>query len=161
MADLTARFEAGARDPWQRPAEVIETLAPFRVVIDLGAGTGYFARHLGPAAERVYAMEPERAFHGPLSAAGLTVCTAIADVPERVDLILAVNVLRYVSSWTEVQDALLPGGRLALIDWRPEETPVGPSVAERRPPPSIPGFKRLREHEILPYQWFIELERLD
>lgn len=161
MEDLTARFEDGARDGWQRPREVVATLAPFRRVIDLGAGTGYFARRLTGAAERLYAVEPEPAFRAALGRAGFAAYPSVTDVPECVDLILAVDVLRFVEDWSPIREALLPGGRLALIDWRPEETPEGPPVSLRRRPPAISGFRTAAVHAILPHQWFLELERLD
>ena len=44
-------FDDPARDAWQRPAEVIELLRiePGSVVVDLGAGTGYFVSWLSRA----------------------------------------------------------------------------------------------------------------
>jgi len=44
-------FDDPARDAWQRPAEVIEHLhiEPGSTVVDLGAGTGYFAAWLSRA----------------------------------------------------------------------------------------------------------------
>ena len=44
-------FDDPARDAWQRPAEVIEHLhiVPGSTVVDLGAGTGYFAAWLSRA----------------------------------------------------------------------------------------------------------------
>jgi len=57
-------FDDPARDAWQRPAEVIEHLhiEPGSTVVDLGAGTGYFAgwlsRAVGPEG-KVLALDIE------------------------------------------------------------------------------------------------------
>jgi predicted methyltransferase len=59
-------FDDPARDEWQMPARVIETLAlaPGQVVADIGAGTGYFSVRLAKAAARpkVYAVDIEKAW---------------------------------------------------------------------------------------------------
>src|SRR5262245_13412515 len=57
-------FDDPARDAWQRPQEVVAALGlrPGQRVADLGAGTGYFSRHLsravGPTGA-VLAVDPE------------------------------------------------------------------------------------------------------
>jgi len=44
-------FDDPSRDAWQKPAEVVAALGlhPGMTVADLGAGTGYFSRHLSAA----------------------------------------------------------------------------------------------------------------
>src|SRR5687768_11972297 len=44
-------FDDPARDAWQKPAELVAALGlkPGAVVADVGAGTGYFERHLAAA----------------------------------------------------------------------------------------------------------------
>lgn len=57
-----AQRAGGARDAWQRPEEVMDALgaSPGSAVADIGAGDGYFTRHLarrvGPGG-RVYAVD--------------------------------------------------------------------------------------------------------
>jgi SAM-dependent methyltransferase len=61
---FSAHFDDPARDAWQRPAEVIGHLriAPGSVVVDLGAGTGYFiaalSKSVGPNG-KVLALDVE------------------------------------------------------------------------------------------------------
>src|SRR2546428_13457597 len=47
----SAAFDDPSRDAWQKPAEVVAALGlrPGMTVADLGAGTGYFSRHLSAA----------------------------------------------------------------------------------------------------------------
>src|SRR5512136_323036 len=47
------------RDEWQKPHEVIQTLAlrEDEAVADIGAGTGYFARRFARHAAKVYAVD--------------------------------------------------------------------------------------------------------
>lgn len=148
MEDLTRRFEGGARDAWQMPDRVVETLLPFEVALDLGAGTGYFTRHLARHG-RVIAVEPEAAFFPEAR-------RSLDEVGETVDLVLCVNVWRFVDPQA-IRRVLAPGGRLAVVDWHPTDTPVGPPLSERCAPPEPPGFRRLRTHAFLPHQWFVEL----
>jgi ubiquinone/menaquinone biosynthesis C-methylase UbiE len=58
------QFDDPARDAWQKPDEVVKALgvAPGMTVVDLGAGTGYFAKRLSAAAGptgKVVALDPE------------------------------------------------------------------------------------------------------
>ena len=56
-------FDDPARDEWQMPDRVIETLAlaPGQAVADIGAGTGYFTVRLAKAAApKVYAVDIEK-----------------------------------------------------------------------------------------------------
>src|SRR5262245_44387204 len=59
-----AVFDDPARDAWQKPAEVAQTLEIRRgmCVADLGAGTGYFSRYLSAAVGEsgtVFAVDAE------------------------------------------------------------------------------------------------------
>ena len=57
-------FDDPARDEWQMPDRVIDTLAlaPGQIVADIGAATGYFTVRLAKAAARpkVYAVDIEK-----------------------------------------------------------------------------------------------------
>jgi SAM-dependent methyltransferase len=62
--ELSARFDDPARDDWQQPEAVLDLMqiAPGSTVVDLGAGTGYFAAGLAQRvgeSGRVLALDVE------------------------------------------------------------------------------------------------------
>jgi predicted methyltransferase len=154
-------FDDPKRDAWQKPHEVIQALAlkPDAAVADIGAGTGYFAvrlAHWVPQG-RVYAVdtEPDMVKHLAERAKtndlqNLTAIAATPDdarIPEKVDLVLLV-------------DSLKPGGRIAIIDFKPD-SPRGPPKAGRVAPERAKaelksaGYDLVQEHAFLPNQYFI------
>jgi len=171
-------FDDPARDEWQMPDRVIETLAitPGQVVADVGAGTGYFTVRLAklPASPRVFAVDIEpamvehvrqRAMHEGLE--NVVPVLAGADrtnLPEPVDLVLVVDVFHHVPNrvayFTRVKQELKPGGRVAIVDFR-KGAPSGPPEQFRFTPEQIAGemrqagFELQTSHEFLPRQHFL------
>lgn len=113
-------------------------LAPGAVVVDVGAGTGYFAlpaaRLVGPTG-RVYGCDvsPEMVVHlrREAEAAGLSQLEALRSEEHRlplpdasVDLALTAFVLHEVEDpyelLQELRRVLKPAGRLVVIDWLPD-----------------------------------------
>ncbi len=132
------------RDGWQRPAEVMNVLAvePGTTVADLGAGEGYFLRHLAEAVGpqgRVFAVEVEEE---PLAALEALVASEGLDNVEivrgryddprlpdaAVDLVLIVNTYHHIEEreayFRRLQADLAPGGRVAVIEPNEELTGV-------------------------------------
>ncbi len=145
------QFDSPERAAWQKPDEVVSSLAlaPDAAVADLGAGTGYFAERFARAAPsgQVYAqdIEPDmvRYLGERAREAGLTnlkpVLGAADDpaLPEAVDLAFMCDVYHHVGDvegyFQKVAAALKPGGRLAIVDFKkdaPEDAP-GPPAAMR------------------------------
>jgi len=177
-AELAKRFDDPARDAWQMPGRVIETLAlrPGQAVADIGAGTGYFSARLASsaAAPTVYAVDVEAAMVDHLTARvkreGLTTVTpvlAAADrpnLPAPVDLVLVVDTYHHIPNrvayFTALKASLRPGGRLAIIDFR-KDSPEGPPVQYRLTPEQIgaelaqAGFALAASHDFLPRQHFL------
>ncbi len=166
MQDLTDAFESGARDPWQRPLEVVRALAlrGDETAVDLGAGTGYFARWLAPCVGRLIAVEPEDGQLARLIRAGFEVRRSLADVEAPVDLVFAAGVLRFLDADARARLSVLTR-RLVLIDWASGARPVGPPASETiQREDAVRAFPRFRlgpPHEFLRYQWMVELERVD
>jgi SAM-dependent methyltransferase len=149
------------RDEWQRPAEVIAALAirPGQRIADVGCGTGYFTLRLlraaGPTG-RVLAVDVQQGMldllakrlapgEKPLVVLRRNAPDRPLDAADAVDLVFCANTLyevddaaaaRFVGSMAE---GLVPGGRLAIIEWLPQRTRFGPPVEARISP------RRVRE----------------
>jgi ubiquinone/menaquinone biosynthesis C-methylase UbiE len=171
-------FDDPARDAWQMPARVIETLkpSPDASVADIGAGTGYFSVRLAGALPRgtVYAVdiEPSMLEHVKKRAsdAGLgNVITVQAsgsssNLPRPVDLILIVDTYHHLPSrpayFRDLAKSLAPGGRLAIIDYR-KDSPEGPPPEFRFEAEQIveemtqAGYRLDARHDFLPRQHFL------
>jgi predicted methyltransferase len=177
-------LEDPARDAYQKPHEVMQTLAirPGEVLADIGSGSGYFtlrlAHHVGTAG-RVYAVDinPEMIRHLDSRArdAGLSnVRTILARpddplLPEPVDRFLVVNVWHHIDDrvgyLTRMASKLKPGGQVIVIDFHKRDLPVGPPVEMKIAKDDLitqmaaAGFQVAADHTFLPYQYFLIFER--
>ena len=171
-------FDDPARDAWQKPDDVIRTLAlaPDALVADIGSGTGYFAVRLARAVPRghVYGADVEPDMVTYLAERGrreglvnLTSVAATAPdprLPRPVDLALVVNTYHHIaerpSYFDRLRRSLRPAGRVAIIDFRPD-APAGPPPAARIPAAFVKdemgraGYGLVAEHTFLPYQYFL------
>jgi cyclopropane fatty-acyl-phospholipid synthase-like methyltransferase len=171
-------FDDPERDAWQKPHEVIQALAlqPDARVADLGAGTGYFSARLANMLPkgRVYAVDIEpdmvRYLQARARREGLRNVIALkgeADdprLPEKVDLILLVDVYHHIGDRTSyfrrLREALRSGGRVAIVDFK-LDSPEGPPRAARVAPEAViaemkaAGYAVAAEHAFLPYQYFL------
>ena len=171
-------FDDPARDAWQKPHEVMQALGlqGDARIADLGAGTGYFAARLANMLSqgRVYAVdiEPDMVHYLEARAKreGLGNVVAVKGepddprLPEKVDLILLVDVYHHISDrasyFRRLRDALRPGGRVAIIDFK-LDSPAGPPRAARIAPATVraemkaAGYAETAAHSFLPYQYFL------
>lgn len=171
-------FDDPKRDAWQKPHEVIHALAlqSDARVADLGAGTGYFAVRLANMLPggRVYAVDIEQDMVRHLQARarreGLRNIVAVKGepddprLPEKVDLILLVDVYHHIGERTDyfrrLREALRPGGHIAIVDFK-LDAPAGPPRAARIAPEIVKaemqaaGYTVADEHSFLPYQYFL------
>ena len=172
------QFDDPTRDAWQMPDKVIAALQiqPGQSVADIGAGTGYFSVRLArsAAAPKVYAADIEPAMVTYLreraAKEGLKNITAVqasaesANLPEPVDVILIVDTYHHIGNreayFRKLSKALKPGGRVAIIDFRPE-SPEGPPKEFRFPPEKFKaelasaGYALIEQLDFLPRQQFL------
>lgn len=148
--DHFAKLDDRERLEWQNPDALIEwlDLKDGETVVDIGAGTGYFAM---PLAKRypgvtIYAadispkmlelLNDRATSQGLQNIRPMATDGRLLDLADgTADLVLMVNVLHEIvddlSLVTEARRVAKTGGRLALVDWKKEETQAGPPVDER------------------------------
>jgi len=170
-----------SRDAWQRPSEVVTALGirhGMRVA-DLGAGTGYFLPHLAAAVGEsgtVFAVEtePNLVTHlreraereGAQNVVPVLASFDNARLPAAcIDLVLIVDTFHHIDQrltyFRRLRRLLGPRGRVAIIDWRMGELPVGPPPDHRIPREQVvrelgaAGYELGVEPAILPYQYFL------
>lgn len=149
-AEWAKRFDDPARDTWQKPADVAQLLAlsPGMTAVDLGAGTGYFARYLAGAVgasgklvaldveANMIAYMRERFAKEGLANAEPRVCptdsTGLAAASA--DRILIVDTWHHIEQRTEyarhLAGVLRPGGFVLIVDFT-QETDKGPPPQHR------------------------------
>ena len=181
VAQWQAVFDDPKRDAWQKPDALVAALglSPGMTVADVGAGTGYLSRRLSVAVgERgsVLAVEPEPNLVAHLRAraeregtANVVPILASFDNPRlparSVDVVLLLDTYHHIDDRREyfrrVQDALEPGGRVVVVDFRKEDLPVGPPSDHKIAREQVisemtaSGYALASEPDVLPYQYFL------
>ncbi|MBL4844626.1 MAG: methyltransferase domain-containing protein [Planctomycetes bacterium] len=173
------RFEDPGRDAWQRPQRVLELLRlkPDARVADVGAATGYFPVRFAAAVPRgvVYGVDVEptlvnylslRAHREGLSNLIALVCQPDDPcLPEPVDLVFVCDTYHHIGArvdyFTRLKQSLRPGGRLAIVDFRPGDFPVGPKDPHKLPAEAViaelakAGYALTLRNDELPYQYVL------
>ena len=179
--DYLFYLESSWRDTWQEPDQVMKTLhiSPRDVVADIGAGGGYFterfSKTVGPFG-LVYATDVQDVMLENLKkrarAEGLhnvkVVRGAFDDpmLPENsCDLVFFSSVYKEIDNRVEymrkVRRVLKSGGRVAIIEYRPEATVVGPPLEMRLSSEQVKGeltasgFTLGKEYDFLPREYFL------
>jgi len=176
----TEVFDDPARDEWQMPLTVVDFLGVEAgdIVADLGAGTGYFTKPLsivvGPAG-KVYAVDIEQAMldhlmqRSDITTDRVIPVLASATDPKLpkggIDLIVIVNTWHHVEKRSKylrrLEKSLSPEGRIALVDFRAGELPIGPPPAHKLSRDQVvteledSGWRFVAESVALPYQYVL------
>lgn len=169
-----------ARIKFQSPEKIWETLqlSDPKILVDIGAGTGFFAM---PFCDQmlngtVYACDMSETM----------VSWMVENLPDRyrdrviplkseenscdlqdelADLVYMINLHHELDApLTMLKEAyrmLKTGGTLMVIDWKAEETPMGPPQEIRIPVPVLQeqfssiGLSRIQSHDGMPYHSFV------
>ncbi len=177
-----AIFDDPARDAWQRPRDVVRALDLRRGarVADVGAGTGYFSRHLSEAIGpdgTVFAVDSEPNLVAHLreraereGTANVVPVLASPDNPrlpvDGIDLLLLVDTFHHIDDrpayFRAARRVLRRGGRVAIVDWQKRDLPVGPPLDHKLAREQVveemaeAGYELLGEpKDLLPYQYML------
>jgi arsenite methyltransferase len=171
-------LEDPSRDAWQKPHEVLMALdlKKSEAVADIGAGTGYFSRRFARHAGAVWAVDIDPKLleiAGKNKPANLQLVHAKMDDPSlpaaSVDTIFICDVWHHIDGrpayLAKLKNALRPGGRIVIIDFKEGKLPVGPPPSMKIPEAGMigefaaAGFRLSRRHDILPHQYFLEFRQ--
>ncbi|MBU2512335.1 class I SAM-dependent methyltransferase [bacterium] len=174
-----------ARYEFQSPDLIWDTLNPVKpeVLIDIGAGTGFFALPFADKAIdcRIYACDtsefmiqwmteniPERYINRIIPL--LSTENSIKLESGSADLVYMINLHHELNNPLEMLKECLRllknGGQLLVIDWKDSITPMGPPLSIRISAQEIQrqvmevGFKNVRQHSVLSYHSFIVGEKV-
>lgn len=185
IKEYLEHLDSAERDQYQKPAHVIEALhlKPGMAVADLGSGSGYFTRRFVETVTdsgMVYAVdvEPEMLayvkeslvhMHVPYTAEFILARPDDPKLPyHSVDLIFVCNTAHHLEDratyFRNVKSALKPGGRVAIIDFYPDERSGNLGFPKRHliaretviQEMAEAGYRLEREHTFLPRQYFLE-----
>ena len=180
------RLDDPARSVWLPPAGVMAALSPHpgAVVADIGAGTGYFSLPLAQAIGaqgKVYAVDAQEEMLSLLRQKlhDNSVCnvelihadaesTTLAD--SSCDLVFLANVWHEFTDHSKVLEESLRilkhGGRIAILDWRPDvEREAGPPLDHRLPASDAvdrllsKGFHQLAQVNVGRHSWLVQGEK--
>jgi FkbM family methyltransferase len=175
-----AWLERPARARKESPALLVDSmnLAPTDVVADIGAGTGYFTFRIAPRVPsgRVFAVDiqPEMLdmMRETITTKGVSNVTLVQGTVQNpklpadsIDAALMVDAYHEFSHPREMmlnlKDALVPGGRVYLVEYRKEDpsVPIKPlhkmTEAQARKEMEAVGLEWVATEEMLPRQHFM------
>ncbi len=179
-----AEYENPNRVLWQKPELVISMLGDVsdKVIADIGAGSGYFARRLAHKAKRVIAIEIDPRFIEFMDSIKLVELpeelqsrfeTRLAEPdnshlkPGEADIILLVNTYIYIRNkeayLRHLLNVLPEGGRLVIVDFKKKKIPLNTPPQSLRMPLYMleqqleaAGFKKYTSYDaILDYQYIV------
>ena len=169
-------YEGIGRDEWQKPDQVVSTLAisPGDQIADLGSGGGYFTYRFAEAVGQggqVYAIDVDESLlayiEDQAEERGLPQITIVHSpedglgIPDdSVDMIFLSNVFHHLPDQTKyfrrAASALRMGGRLAVVEFRGDGFPPGhdPPPEDIREKLKAAGYVLGESHEFLEKQSF-------
>ncbi len=183
---LLHRLDDPNRLDYQNPLKLVEKMHPHpnTSMMDFGAGAGYFTFPIAksfPENSPVHVIDIQKEMLDHLIKRAKDqdlsgriqphlLETFPLSVPDgSVGLAWMVNVFHEIddrkSALSEIFRILAPGASLFIVDWKPEETPMGPPLSERVPEVEIitslleAGFALIRSWEIYSMHLVVEAQK--
>lgn len=177
-----SEYEDPDRETWQRPNVVLSRFGALKgqLIADVGAGTGYFTFRLAAKGANVVAIDIDSNFLDHIAEESLAISGADMGTietritsrdspslePGEVDGVLIVNTVYFlpqrVSYFRQIYAGLRPKGRLIVVDFKPERSPVAPADKLWVPSTTVinelksAGFSIIEvDDKSLPYQYMI------
>lgn len=186
-AGLTEDYTHTDRVIWQKPDMVLNLLGGLegKAVADIGAGTGFFTLRMAQKARKVIAIDIDPRFTNYLDS------IKMLELPEQyqsrietrlgkpddpqlktgeVNVVVIVNTFMYIRDQVAylkiLRNALTPGGKILIVDFKKKRTPVGPPSDIRVPIHVVEealyeaGYKNVIANDTaLDYQYILVAER--
>ncbi len=184
---LTEDYTHTDRVIWQKPDMVLNLLGGLegKAVADIGAGTGFFTLRMAQKARKVIAIDIDPRFINYLDSiktlelpekfqSRIETRLGKPDNPQlktgEVDLVVIVNTFMYIRDQVAylkiLRNALTPGGKILIVDFKKKRTPVGPPNDIRVPIHVVEealyeaGYKDVLANDTaLDYQYILVAER--
>lgn len=179
VEEMARAFESQERDAYQKPHVVLDYLGDIKgkMIMDIGAGSGYFSVKLAEQGAQVIAADISEEFQSILQKRieeNKVQNIALRKIPydspsltkNEVDIVLIVNTYHHIEKrseyFTKVKAGTKPSGELVLIDFFKTEVPVGPPVKHKIAIDQViaelkeAGYSRFEVNvDLLPYQYII------
>jgi SAM-dependent methyltransferase len=173
------RFENPERDSWQKPDSVVSVLVTRDdlVVVDIGSATGYFPVRFARACPRgrvigadieeemVWYLNDRSRREGLSNLISILAAPDDPHLPLEVDLVFLCDTYHHINDridyFTRLKEQLRPGGRVAVVDFRPS-SPRGPR--HKLEPEAVQseleaaGYTLTGNYDFLPDQYFLVFE---
>jgi len=176
-----AVLESKDRKTWQNPEEIMGMLElkPSYIVADLGCGSGYFTVPISRKVKKVYAIDFQKEMldfvEQKIQRQKLIniklLLSGKYEIPlenASVDLLITVNTLHEFpdqkNTIKEIWRVLKPEGHAVIIDFKKEDTAVGPPIAIRVSQNQAKqlfeerGFTIVKAHELM-YNYLMVFQR--
>lgn len=145
-------YEDAKRVIWQKPEMVISLIGDIerKTIVDIGAGTGYFAFRLAGRAKKVIAVEIDEQLvgfmdsikHIQLTGSRVNRFETRLGTPDNpnlkiaeADAVLLTNTYTYIDDrityFSNLHKNLTAKGRIVIVDYKPINLPVGPDMRQK------------------------------
>jgi SAM-dependent methyltransferase len=182
IAALVEDYESKDRLIWQKPDMIINNLGDLteQTVVDLGAGTGFFAFRLVPKVKKIIALDIDQRFITYMDSAKQEIKPELRSrfesrlvetdnpklKPGEANAVIIVNTFMYIENRANylslLKAGIAKGGKILIVDYKEKNIPVGPPVSIKVPLSTVEkelkqaGFKKIiTDDTSLDYQYIV------